>query len=119
MNDDVLQLATDEADLQEVWQRLTDDPEIRGIEVARIDHVGGWQVAVWLAEFLRDEPLESELRQGMAAALGAVPGVTGVVEEDREVWLVTGMPSGRALTEAAAGVVDGLADRARAYLATE
>jgi hypothetical protein len=52
----------------------------------------------------------------MATALEAVPGVQSVDEEDREAWLVTGAPSGKALVEAAAAVVDDIAPRARAHL---
>ena len=71
---------------------------------------------VAVAEFLREDPLEGELRERMAAALVGVAGAGEVAEDDREVWLVTGSPSGEALIRAAAGVVDGLAHRARAYL---
>ena len=49
---------------------------------------------------------------------GALQGVSGVMtaeEQDRETWFVTGRPSGRALAEAAATVVDEFADRTRAY----
>jgi hypothetical protein len=49
-------------------------------------------------------------------ALRAVDGADRVWEDDREVWGVTGTVSGEALVRAAAGVVDHLADRARAYL---
>jgi hypothetical protein len=41
--------------------------------------------------------------------------VANVAEHDREQWRVTGGSSGKALVEAAARVVDDLADRARAY----
>jgi hypothetical protein len=60
-------------------------------------------VGVAVAEFVRDGPLETELREQMAAALEAVDGVGSVWEEDREVWIVTGTPSGEALVDAAAG----------------
>jgi hypothetical protein len=59
---------------------------------------------------------ETELRQQMAAALGAVDGAGSVWEEDREVWGVTGTPSGKALVRAASGVVDHLAPRTRACI---
>src|SRR5258708_1670541 len=49
---------------------------------------------------------------GMAAALRAVDGVERVWEDDREVWGVSGTPSGEALVRAAAHVIDHLAARA-------
>jgi hypothetical protein len=52
----------------------------------------------------------------MAAALRAVAGVEAVEEEDREIWIVTGTPSGQELVNAAAQVVDSLATRARAHI---
>jgi hypothetical protein len=100
----------------EAWERVTDDPDVRGVDAVRVDEAGGWQVGVSVMEFIRQDPLESELRQRIAAALRAVDGVTGVEEEDREAWFVTGAPAGRVLAEAAAEVVDDLAGRTRAFL---
>ena len=89
----------------ESWERLTDDPDIRGVDASMITlgEQPYWSVGVAVAEFLRENPLEAELRQQMAAALPAVHGVESVWEEDREVWGVTGAPSGEALVRAAAG----------------
>lgn len=104
---------------EESWERLTDEPDIRWVGAGKIT-VGEfpyWSVTVAVAEFLLDDPLEGELRQQMAAALGAVDGAESVWEDDREVWGVTGTVSGEALVRAAAGVVDHLAARARAYIA--
>ena len=108
----------DGATSDEGWERSVDDPDLRGVSAYRITlgEQAYWSVGVAVAEFLREDPLESEFRQQMAAALGAVPGVDVVAEEDRELWYVTGAPSGEALIRAAARVVDYLADRARAYL---
>jgi hypothetical protein len=50
----------------------------------------------------------------MRGGLLSVPGVTEVLEEDREIWVVRGTPSGPSLAVAAAEVVDVLADRIRA-----
>jgi hypothetical protein len=114
VNDDVRQVFPPGAD--EAWERLTDDPEVRSVEVARSDEIGGWQVTVGAMEFLREDPLETEIRRRMAAALRAVDGVLTADEQDREVWFVTGAPSGKALAGAAARVVDGLAGEIRAYM---
>lgn len=105
-------------DCAEAWERLTDDEDFLGVSATLItlDEPPYWSVGVAVAEFLREDPLETELRQQVASALRAVPGVEHVWEEDREVWGVTGTPSGAALVQAAAGVVDGLADQARAHV---
>ena len=102
----------------ESWERLTDDADIHGVDAQKITHgkFPYWSIGVAVAEFVRADPLESELRQRMAAALGAVDGVERVWEEDREVWGVTGAASGEALLRAAAGVVDHLAAAARACI---
>lgn len=102
----------------EGWERVTDDPDILGVSAIMIT-LGErpyWSVDVSVAEFLRQEPLEGELRQRMGRVLRAVPGADSVWEEDREVWGVTGTPSGADLVRAAAGVVDGLAAQARAHV---
>lgn len=117
MNEEIVQLPDDEVDGAEGWIRETDDPDVRNVEATRTELE--WQVTVWVAEFLREEPLEGELRRGINIALSTVPGVLEVVQEDREVWAVTGQPSGRELVAAAARVVDALAARARAYLDSE
>jgi hypothetical protein len=120
VSDDIQQVPSAELgeDAGEGWERLVDDADLRGISAYRIilGEQPYWSVEVSLAEFLREEPLESELRQQMAAALGAVPGVEVVDEEDRESWFVSGSPSGEALVRAAGQVVDQLAARARAHL---
>ena len=108
----------DEADADEVWQRLTDEPDIRDVESWTDSEVDGWVVEVGVQEFFRQDPLGIELRQRMDAALRAVAGVTDVGEHDNESWSVQGNPSGQALTTAAADVLDDLADRLRAGMLT-
>jgi hypothetical protein len=114
VSDDVRKVSFPGAD--EAWERLTGDPDVRGIEVARIEEIGGWQVTVGAMEFIRDDPLETEIRRRMANALRAVKGVVTADEEDREVWYVTGVASGKELTEVAAQVVDELAGEIRAAM---
>ena len=113
-------LPDEEVDGAEGWERLTDEPEVRGVEATRhdVDNEWTWSVGVWVMEFIREDPLESEIRDAILAALFAVRRVTAVAEEDREVWIVAGEPSGEALVRAAADVVDTFADRARADIAT-
>lgn len=81
----------------------------------RIDFAGGWNVTVAVMEFVREGPLEGELRRRVAAALLSVDGVESAGELDTEVWFVTGIPSGEALVRAVAAVVDDLAGQTRAY----
>lgn len=116
MNDEIRLVPPDESDVDELWQRLTDEPEIRGIEAWADREFEGWCVEVSAQEFIRQEPLGAELRQRMQAALRAVEGVTEVDPHDNESWLVNGKPSGQELTKAAAEVVDGLADQLRAEM---
>jgi hypothetical protein len=81
----------------ESWERLTDEPDIRGVDAQKITH-GNSPTGVWSS--CRRVPAdrsagESELRQQMAAALGAVDGVERVWEEDREVWGSPALPQVR------------------------
>lgn len=112
---EVRHVVIDDAD--EAWERVTDEPDTRGVEAVGLGEMIGWQVIVAVMEFVREEPLEGELRRRIAAALRSVDGVESAEEEDREVWFVTGTPSGQALVRAAAAVVDDLADRTRGYAA--
>ena len=78
----------------EAWSRLTDEPEVRGVNAERWrdEDTWPWQLTVWAMEFVRDDPLESEIRTAVAAAIRSVAGVNDVQEEDREVWVIEGSP---------------------------
>ena len=116
MSDEIRQIQPQDPEIQEEWLRETGEPGIRGVNVCRVDEIGGWQVMVWVMEYVREDPLESELRERITTALRDVTGVTSAGEQDRETWFVTGAPSGKALVEAAARVVDDLAGRTRAHV---
>ena len=96
----------------EAWERLTDEPDIRGVASYRGDD-GQWQVYIWTQEFFRHGPLGVELRQRLVSALEAAEGVTSVDEWDNDSWRVEGAPSGEELTWVATSVVDDMADRLR------
>lgn len=100
------------------WTRLTDEPEVRGVNAERWrdEDTWPWQVTVWAMEFVREDPLETEIREKVAAAIRAVPGVRAVMEEDLEVWVIKGDPDGGALVNAVAKVIDALAPRIRAFV---
>ena len=119
MTDEIRQIQPEDPEVGEEWLRETTDPDVRGVYACKIDAMGGWQVTVSAMEFIRSDPLETELRQRIANALRAVAGVNGADEDDREAWLVTGNPEGRPLVEAVAAVVDSLADQIRDYLPDE
>jgi hypothetical protein len=130
MSDGIRQIRPGDSEIREEWTRETAGEELRGVGAFRIagwedKRIGwpgsgaGWYVTVPVMEFVRDEPLESELRQRVMTALRGVSGVTGVThaaEHDREKWFLTGAVSGPALITAVAQVVDDLADRVRDYL---
>lgn len=113
---EIRQIEPEDDAIQEEWLRETEEPDIGTVSAARIDEIAGWLVAIWTMEAVRSDPLENELRQRVTSALRGVRGVTSAGEHDNEHWFVTGNPSGTALLEAAAQVVDDLADQIRAYI---
>lgn len=116
MTDEIRRIRSQDPAIQEEWLRETDEPDIRDVDVCRVDEIGGWQVRVPVLEYVSEDPFESGLRERIAAALRDVTGVTSAGEQDRETWFVTGTPSGKALIEAIARVVDNLDERTRAHL---
>jgi hypothetical protein len=116
VSDEIRQIQPQDPQIQEERLRETGEPGIRAVHACRVDEIGGWQVTACVMEYVSEDPLESELRQRIATALRNVTGVTSADEQDREKWFVTGAPSGKALIEATARVVDDLAERTRAHL---
>ena len=112
-------------DLTEAWTRVIDHVhtrELRGVDACKLADHGlreTWHVAVDLMEFLRDDPLEQEVRARVRSALGAVSGVSAVWEADRQLWAIQGDPSGRELVAAVATVLDAVAGRSRAWLLSD
>jgi hypothetical protein len=105
-------------DADEAWERDIEvhDGEVRWVGATRGRFRGDWNVSVAVMEFIREEPLEGELRSRITAALRSVEGVEGADEMDREVWFVTGTPSGEALVRAVGDVLDHLAEQTWAYV---
>jgi hypothetical protein len=103
----------DEEVLEE-WEWRSAEPLIGGCASQLPRQRYPWQVSVGVMEFVRDNPLEAELREAIFRSLLEVAGVTDVAEEDREVWVVQGVPMGRELLEAVASAVAPLTDRVRA-----
>lgn len=111
----VVRVPDDVVDGLQEWDRRTDDDDLRGVSATQVETTGrwSWTVGVAAAEFLREDPLEGELRAAVAAAIRSVAGVVEVAEGDREVWILSGEPSGEALVRAVGDAVDRIAPRAR------
>jgi hypothetical protein len=77
-----------------------------------------YTVMVAAMEFIREEPLEGELRAAIAAAIAAVPGVSESFEDDREAWAAIGSPDARELTAAVANAVAPYATRIETAVAS-
>lgn len=114
----IVQVPDDDVDGLQEWVRETDDDDLRGVGALQMAAHGRWtwQVFVSVAEFLREEPLEGEMRAAVDHAIRSVPGVTEVAEEDREVWILSGDPSGEELVRSVGEAIDRLAPRAREHL---
>jgi hypothetical protein len=114
--DAIKQISPRDPEIEEEWVRETRESWIRGVGAYKIsdeDAEFRWQVSVGAMEFVREGSLESELRSTIDFALRLVTGVTDVVEFDREVWGVSGSPTGRELVQAVADAVDDFAERIR------
>jgi hypothetical protein len=122
---DVWRVQVDDSD--EAWERdiEVDDGEARWVGATRsrvrelpVDDSsqGGWNVTVAAMEFVTEEPLEGELRRRIATTLRSVEDVQTAEEMDREVWFVTGTPSGEALVRAVAEVLDEFAEQTSAQI---
>lgn len=73
-----------------------------------------WSAFIHVAEFIRRNPLQTQLRSAITDALNGVPGVLKAVQEDREKWFERGQVGGAVLLRAAAAAVDHLAEATRA-----
>ena len=115
MSDDVQQTTPPDEEMSEYWERLPDDEtHLRGIEAYTGEFFEGyWQVTWHAGEYFREGSLGVELRHRFRSVLGAVPGVTSVLDLRWETWAIGGTPSGEDLCRAAAAVVDEFIDRMR------
>ena len=113
VSEEIRQIEPEDEEIQEEWIREAGPG--RTVSASRVEEIGGWQVAIWAMEYVRSDPLETELRREIVRALQAVKGVSTAEEQDREQWFVAGAPAGRDLVAAAARVVDELADQIRPH----
>jgi hypothetical protein len=107
-------------EIAEDWTRQTNEPTLRGVGSSRWaeDEAWPWVVSVSVMEFVRTEPLESEIASAIMSALASVPNVLEVHRDDRETWVIAGKPDGAALVRAVAVVVDTFAPRTQASFRT-
>lgn len=114
MSEQVRQIAPPDEELTEYWQRYPEQESyLRGVEVYTGTRIEGWQVKIRAGEYFREDPMGVELEQHIGRALRAVPGVSEVKRIGWESWDVNGSPSGEALCQAVASVLDELIERMR------
>lgn len=109
----VEQVESEDDEALEQWVRVTEEQHILGVCAERSDGKWPWRVEIFVAEYIREEPLQSELHNAITAALKRVPGVNKAVQEDREVWVVKGKVAGDALVRACSTALNRLADALR------
>jgi hypothetical protein len=113
----------EQEDGEEVSQAWVRGPEWAEDQVTAVDALRlrgqrewPWQVIVPVMEFIREEPLESELTDAITSALNRVRGVRQAAQEDREVWVISGRARGKALVSAVAAVLDPLEARLQRHI---
>lgn len=114
---EVRKITPQDSEIVEEWERVTRERDIVGVSAAKLKRPKwNWQIFVNAAEFVRTEPLEGRLEREITAALRKVGGVSAVVREDREVWLVQGDTSGGNLVRACAVALDRLGPEIRQHM---
>ena len=98
-----------DSSILEEWTRVTDNEDVLGVSASKsAESNGEWQVFINVAEFVREEPLESKLYQHITDSLSGIDGVVEVIHEDREVWLVRGDVTGEALVRSSSAALNEL-----------
>ena len=91
------------------WSQFNDAEDVRRVHVSfHPDANWQWEISIPVAEFIRDEPLESDFRARVDRAL-RITGIADVAEEDRELWLARGPADGAAIARSVAAVLDAMA----------
>ena len=105
-----------ESDGSTSWGLFTEEEDVRSVWVSfRPDDGWPWQIDIPVAEFVREEPLETTFRTRVQDAI-RVEGITEVAEEDREVWLARGQADGEAIARAVGDVLDAMAPELEAAM---
>ena len=109
----------EESDGVVTWSQFTDADDVRRVHVSfHRDANWQWEIAIPIAEFIRDEPLESEFRARVERAIRS-SGVADVTEEDRELWLARGQADGAAIARSVGAVLDAMSVELDAALDVE
>jgi len=98
--------------IHEEWLRVTKEQDLLGVGASKLD-TSTWQVFINVAEFIRTEPLQSELFDAVTDALVQTDGVETAFQEDREVWIVKGEVSGESLIQSCAAALSRLEPKIR------
>ena len=114
----VRSIEPEDPEIEEEWERVTDETDLFGVYAVKTAGEWNWQVSVAVTEFIREDPLESSLVVRVTAALDKVEGVTRVVQQDREVWILQGEDDveGSELVKAVSRELEELAPQLRAVL---
>jgi len=98
-----------DSSILEEWTRVTDNEDVLGVSASKSTESNGeWQVFINVAEFIREEPLESKLYKRITESLTKIDGVVEVIHEDREVWLVRGDVTGEKLVRSSSAALNEL-----------
>ena len=113
---EIKQVEPEDEEVLEEWVRITEEEDLLGVSATRTaDDKWPWRVWPHAAEFVREEPLQSQLFASITTALENVPGVKQAAQDDRECWVVQGHPSGENLVRAIAIALDSLAEPLRKF----
>jgi hypothetical protein len=115
--DDVIRnVSVHDEEVLEEWQRSTAEPAIRNVYATKVSQTGwSWQVSFGILEFVREDPLRGELLMAITDELTGLDGVDQVAQDDTEVFVVRGSPTGEDLVRAAGRAVDALSGRLREH----
>jgi hypothetical protein len=51
VSDEIRRIQSQDLAIQEEWLRETDEPDIRDVDMCRVDEIGGWQVRISVLEY--------------------------------------------------------------------
>jgi hypothetical protein len=112
---EVQQIQPFDSSIQEEWIRVTEEQDLLGVGASKFDS-NTWRVFVNVAEFIREEPLQSDLFERITEALAKTDGVETAYQEDREVWIVQGDVTGESLIQSCAVALNELEPNIRAAI---
>lgn len=104
----VTRVVVDDEEVLECWKRSCSEmlPHFQSVSIVETVDSGGYRnLTVGAGEFYQAEPEAGELENAIVSGLSRLPGVTEVLREDTEVWLVVGdLPSIEVIQHAAIAV---------------